>query len=170
MILLSLAGYSGGAVARAGQWADLKPQIIDLVLVLLIWTAGIYSRTAWHFGKWVAILVWVASAIIIGYLATSFRKIPELKKPASPGGKDPPTGPLKKLWQNWTDFSRHMGSYQSRVLLSFFFFLLVSPIALLLKAFSDPLRIKPKSFGPGGSHWLSKKEIDSNQEQYRRQF
>ena len=37
LILLSLVGYSGGATGKAGKFADLKLQIIDLILVVIIW-------------------------------------------------------------------------------------------------------------------------------------
>jgi len=43
LILLSLVGYSGGATCKAGKYADIKPQIVDLIIVLLIWAGVRYS-------------------------------------------------------------------------------------------------------------------------------
>lgn len=37
LILLSLVGYCAGAVSKAGKYVELKPQIIDLMLVTVIW-------------------------------------------------------------------------------------------------------------------------------------
>jgi hypothetical protein len=46
LILLSLLAYSGGVVGKAGRSSDLKPQVINLSLVLIIWVGAIYSRLA----------------------------------------------------------------------------------------------------------------------------
>jgi len=59
LILLSLVGYSFGAVAKAGKFIDLKPQIVDLIIVLLIWAGAICSRTIFDLNKWFLILMWV---------------------------------------------------------------------------------------------------------------
>jgi len=60
-----------------------------------------------------------------------------------------------------------MGSFQSRIILSLFFFIFVTPFALAVKIFSDPLNIKHQTTKP---HWLTKKEINADLEQSRRQF
>jgi hypothetical protein len=61
-----------------------------------------------------------------------------------------------------------MGGYQSRILLSFFFFLVVSPFAVAVKLFSDPLGIRYRS--SSSSHWLQKKEVKADLEALRKQF
>ncbi len=167
LILLSLVGYSGGAAGKAGKSADLKPRIIDLILVVIIWTGAIYSRTSFELDKWILILIWVILSIILGVLAISFRKLSEEK---SPNDKEPiktPANLFKKLWHSWKDFSQRMGNFQSRILLSLFFFIFISPFALAVKVFSDPLNLKNNS---KKSQWLPKKEIKDELEQYRRQF
>lgn len=167
LILLSLVGYSGGAVGKAGKLIDLKPQIIDLILVIVIWIGAIYSRITFDINKWLLILMWVIVSIITGALAILFRKLPEEKSSSSEKPEKVPTNLFKKLWQSWKNFSNRMGSFQSRIMLSLFFFTFVSPFALAVKMFSDPLNIKHQS---SKSHWLSKKEIKIDLEQYRRQF
>ena len=167
LILLSLVGYSGGAAGKAGKFAELKPQIIDLVLVVLIWAGAITSRIILDLNKWLLILIWIFIGIIIGILATWPRKLSREKTPILKEIKETSKNPIKNLWQNWKDFSKRMGSFQSKIILSFFFFIFVSPFALAVKVFSDPLRIKH----PGSqSHWLPKKEIKTDLEQYKRQF
>ena len=167
LILLSLVGYSGGVVGRAGKSRDIKPQIIDLVLVIIIWAEAIYSRITFDLNKWLLIFTWVILSATIGVIAVLFRKLP---KEQSTNNKEPKKllkNPIKKLWQSWKNFSKRMGNFQSRIILSFFFFIFVSPVALAVKIFSDPLNIKHQS---RKSHWLTKKEIKTDLEQYRKQF
>ena len=167
LILLSLVGYSGGAAGKAGKLADIKPQLVDLILVLLIWAGAIYSRITFDLNKWLLILIWVVLSATIGVIAVLFRKLP---KEQSLNNKEPEKvqkNPIKKVWQIWNNFSKRMGSFQSRIILSLFFFIFVSPFAIAVKIFSDPLNIKHQS---SKSHWLTKKEIKTDLEQSRRQF
>jgi len=167
LILLSLVGYSAGAVAKAGKFTDLKPQLIDLILVVIIWTGAICSRTIFDLNKWFLILMWVILSVTIGVIAILFRKLP---KEQSSNNKEPEKlkeNPMKKILHNWGNFSKRMGSFQSRIILSLFFFIFVSPFAIAVKIFSDPLNIK---YQTTKSHWLTKKEIKADLEQSRRQF
>lgn len=167
LILLSLVGYSAGAAFKAGKFVDLKPKIIDLILVLVIWIGAIYSRLALFLNKWLLVLIWIITGFIIGILAVLPRKLLEKVALKTNGPKEASKNPLKKLWESWKNFSIRMGSFQSRVLLSLFFFIFVSPFALGVKIFSDPLRIKHLT---GKSHWLPKKDVKPDIEQFKRQF
>lgn len=167
LILLSLVGYSGGAAGRAGKRNDLKPKIIDLILVAVIWTGAIYSRITLDLDKWLLILVWLILASIVGVLAVSLRELPEKRELSR---KELPTTQkniFKRIWQSWNDFSKRMGAFQSRIILSLFFFTLVSPFALAVRMLSDPLRLKYRRLT---SWWISKKETKNELEQFRRQF
>ncbi len=167
LILLSLVGYSAGAVGKAGKFADLKPQIIDLILVVIIWIGAITSRVIFGLNKWLLILIWVVLGIIIGILAVWPRRLSEEKAPSTKQLKGTSKNPIKKLWLSWENFSKRMGSFQSRIILSLFYFIFVTPFALGVRIFSDPLNIKHHS---NKSHWLPKKEIKYDLEQFRRQF
>jgi len=167
LILLSLVGYSGGAAGKAGKYADIKPQLVDLIIVLLIWAGAIYSKITFDLNKWLLILIWVVLSATIGVIAVLFRKPTKKESPSNKEPEKVPTNPIKKLWQIWNNFSKRMGNFQSRIILSFFFFIFVSPVALAVKMFSDPLNIKHQTTK---SHWLSKKEIKTDLEQSRRQF
>ena len=167
LLLLSLVAYSGGAVGKAGKYIDLKPQIFDLVLVLFIWAGAIYSRIALDLNKWLMILIWVILSAIIGSLTILLRKQTRDKSPYNEETEKLPSNPFKKIWESWKNFSLRMGSFQSRVMLSLFFFVFVSPFGLAVKIFSDPLRIKHHS---SKSHWIPKKEIETDIDQYRKQF
>jgi len=167
LILLSLIGYCAGAVSKSGKFEELKPQIIDLILVVTIWIGAITSRVILGLNKWLLILIWVVLAIIIGILAVWPRRLSDEKAPSSKRLKETSRNPLKKLWISWENFSKRMGGFQSRIILSFFYFIFVMPFALGVRIFSDPLNIKHQS---SKSHWLPKKEIKTDLEQYRRQF
>lgn len=49
---------------------------------------------------------------------------------------------LKFLWEKWKKFAFKFGEFMSGVILTLFYFLIVTPHAILLKLFSDPLKIK----------------------------
>ena len=167
LVLLALVGYSIGAVSKAGKSADLKPQLIDLALVLIIWAAAIYSRATFDLNRWLLILLWLILSAIVGVLAVWPRKLLEVKISATRAPKEAPGNIFQEIWQSWGDLSSRMGNFQTRILLSLFFFILVLPFALAVKAFSDPLSIKQ----PGRqSHWLPRIQTHVDLEQFRRQF
>jgi len=172
LLLLSLLGYSIGAAIKAGKSADLKPRIADVVLIPVIWAAAVYSRLALDWNKWLMILIWLALGIFIGLIAVW---PPKALHKATSGEKvltgaksvDSSRNLFKRLWNKFKDFMNRAGSFQSRIVLSLFFFIVVTPIALAVKASSDPLKIKHEDTD---SHWLSKAKIENNLEQFRKQF
>jgi hypothetical protein len=170
LILLSLVGYSSGAVLRGGKNSEIKPRIIDLLVILMIWAGAIYSRLTFIINKWLLVAIWLGISYALGFAILSFRKHSLNKKPAAAQAPETPGNPLKKLWKTWQQFSRRMGAFQSRILLSLFYFLFLTPIGLVIKIFSDPLNIKHRNQGASGSYWLSKEAINGNIDDFRRQF
>jgi hypothetical protein len=57
---------------------------------------------------------------------------------------------LKKFWEKWKIFGHKVGDFQARLILSFFYFVLVCPFAAVVKFNSKPLRLKICH----GSNWL----------------
>jgi hypothetical protein len=167
LILLSLVGYSGGATGRAGKGADLKPVLLDLILVSLIWASAIYSRLTLDFNKWLLILVWLGIAAAVGWGSVFIRR---LRRPEKAETEDEhlPSSQVKRLWARWSRFSKRMGSFQSRVMLSFFFFIFITPAALAIKMLGDPLQIKKKKVLD--TYWLAKSPGATELEDFRRQF
>ena len=49
---------------------------------------------------------------------------------------------MRSLWEWWKRFGRRMGDIQARVLLFFFYFVILAPFALAVRWWSDPLAIK----------------------------
>ncbi|MGQ0792575.1 MAG: hypothetical protein ACT4NX_00600 [Deltaproteobacteria bacterium] len=61
---------------------------------------------------------------------------------------------LKALWEWWKPLARKIGDFQARVILTVFYFVFLSPFALIVRFATDPLAIKPKT--PRG--WLLRED------------
>jgi hypothetical protein len=74
---------------------------------------------------------------------------------------------IGRLWAGWKAIAHKIGNFQSRVLLNVFYFLILSPFALGVRLFADPLRIRRQTH----SHWLHKEtDLAIASEKGRRQF
>ena len=51
---------------------------------------------------------------------------------------------LKYLWEAWKVVARGIGYFQARVLLTVLYAVLVLPFGVIVRLFSDPLRIKKR--------------------------
>jgi hypothetical protein len=72
------------------------------------------------------------------------------------------------MWKRWAVFSKRMGSFQSRVMLSLFFFVFISPVAFLITLLGDPLKIKKRR--KLETYWSTRAESSGGLEEFRRQF
>ena len=74
---------------------------------------------------------------------------------------------LHRLWERWKAIAHIIGNFQSRVLLTVFYCLILAPFAVGVRLLADPLRLKRQN----RSHWLRR---EGNQapgwESARRQF
>jgi hypothetical protein len=166
MFLLSLVGYSGGVTGKAGKSVVAQPQVVDLVLILVIWALAIYLRLTTDLNRWFYAVIWLAIGIIVGIAAAWPRKFPQEKK-VSKELKAIKRNLLGRLWQSWSGFAKRLGDFQNRIILSLFFFTLVMPIALAVRSFSDPLRIK--EYRPI-SQWLLRHETNTELAQFKEQY
>jgi hypothetical protein len=77
------------------------------------------------------------------------------------------TKAARQLWQRWKQIARKIGDFQARVLMTIFYYVILGPIALVLRLSSDPLAIKGTT--PRG--WKdTEKRHGEPMEQSRRQF
>jgi len=74
---------------------------------------------------------------------------------------------LKRLWNWWKPIAEKIGNFQARIILSVFYFIFVTPIALGVKLFSDPLRMKKIN---QGSWWIPREEREDSIEGAEKQF
>ena len=72
-----------------------------------------------------------------------------------------------RFWERWKALAHVIGDFQARLLLSAFYYIVLSPFALGVKIFSDPLTLKKRNL----SHWNPKPANKTDfWEQARRQF
>jgi hypothetical protein len=76
-------------------------------------------------------------------------------------------GSVRNLWQRWKHVARKIGDFQARVLMTIFYFVILGPIALVLRLRTDPLAIKATT--PRGWSAMQEKE-GAPMEHARRQF
>jgi hypothetical protein len=74
---------------------------------------------------------------------------------------------LRRLWERWKVIAHIIGNFQARVLLTVFYFLIVPPFALIVKAFKDPLGLRPPA---GEGYWHKRAAMEPAAEAGRRQF
>jgi hypothetical protein len=60
---------------------------------------------------------------------------------------------LKQLWRAWKRIAHKIGNFQSRVLLTIIYFVLVLPFGLCVRFFADSLRTKNRP-----TQWLDHPE------------
>jgi hypothetical protein len=73
---------------------------------------------------------------------------------------------LSQFWKRWKVIAHKIGNFQSRILLSIFYFLILVPFGVGVKLFSDPLHLKLQNC----THWISKGTSETHWENARRQF
>lgn len=142
LVLLALVGYSSGSVLGA-KGRTAVPGIADLAVVIVIWIAALATRNV--LGKWGAIGAWLVIGLVLGVVLARAR--------ADSYPKAQALNPGSGLWNAWKGFARKMGSYQSRVLMAFVYFIVVMPFGLGVTLLGDPLRIKQTD---GNSNWQPK--------------
>jgi hypothetical protein len=58
---------------------------------------------------------------------------------------------LKQVWLRWKRIARAVGTLQARILLTVFYAALVLPFGIVVRLFSDPLRIQRRP-----TQWLER--------------
>jgi hypothetical protein len=164
LVLLTLVGYSIGAVAGAKDRSP-TPQLWDLGVVVVLWIIALFSRST--LGRWVAIGVWLLAGGLVSFVLSSARrnKMPSKAKNAAVPGQE--GNFLERLWESWEGFATEMGNYQGRILFTYFYFLVVTPFGVLVRLFSDPLRTR---FSTSPSFWDNRPAISNRLDEARRQF
>ncbi|MEW6482359.1 MAG: hypothetical protein AB1397_05090 [bacterium] len=71
---------------------------------------------------------------------------------------------MKKIFDKWIELAHKIGNFNARVILSIFYFLFITPFALYIKIFKDPLKLKKRN------QWIEKKWVKPDILEARRQF
>ena len=72
---------------------------------------------------------------------------------------------LKRAWAAWKQLAHKIGNFQARVLLTVLYAVLILPFGVVVRCFSDPLRLKRSPQG-----WLDHGEAASTMDWARRQW
>ncbi len=75
--------------------------------------------------------------------------------------------PLRRVWKAWREIAAYIGDFQARLLLTLFYFTILVPFGLLVRLFSDPLRIRHL---PVHSSWTKRETRETDLASARRQF
>jgi len=74
---------------------------------------------------------------------------------------------LKEIWRRWTRIAKIIGEFQSRLILTIFYFLIMGPVALCVRIVSDPLRLKlPARVTWSAVHASRQQNIDGARKQF----
>jgi hypothetical protein len=92
----------------------------------------------------------------------------KIESEESVGEESPKLPVYKRIWEWWKPVAHKIGNFQARVILTVFYFTMFVPFAILVKLFTDPLRIKPKT----KKGWIERKDeqVDDLLARARKQF
>ena len=165
-MLLALFGYAVANALRAGKAGARKPVALDLVIVLALWVAIVLVRGRMGLNAWVFILVAVGAGFLVGLLVSLVkgRSAAERACVVEPHFEKHLTA---KRLPRLRVFLFKAGTFQSQIFMGLIFLIVIGPVALAVKAFSDPLRIKKS--GPD-THWVPRPEPPASLESSRKPY
>ncbi len=67
---------------------------------------------------------------------------------------------LRKLWNHWLTLARKIGQFQSRIILTLFYFVLVTPFGLAVRVLADPLHTRSRAIDQAQTGWQSRTTRD----------
>jgi len=73
---------------------------------------------------------------------------------------------IKRIWNRWKIIAHHIGIFQSRIILTFFYFVILLPIGIIFGFFKDVLEIKANH----STTWRNKEKQSVTMEQLKEQF
>ncbi len=181
-LLVITAAFSSGAVL--GQRSQprrrgsvIRPRRLDGALLLLCWIGAlVISRSGYGFGK--ALLFGVVSALILAFghhhgMTRSAETVVHTDpssmvspRPDSAIHESAPSHGTRRLLARWRSYARDVGGFQSRLILSAVYFLVLAPFGILAGRWGDPLKIKPAA---RDSYWEPKEAAGESLADARRQ-
>ena len=164
IVLLTLFGYSGGRVLFAAN-RKVNPGVFDILFTILLGIIALWARS--YLGRWVTIPLFIFIGLVAGVLTTLIlRSTYPVERKASP--ESPGSGSLLgRVRKSIKNFLTRTGNFQSRILLSWFYFIILMPFGILVRLTSDPLAIDKNKHE---SYWKLVPEKSDSLESARRQF
>jgi len=164
LVLLTLFGYSSGRVLFAAN-RKVNPGAFDILITIFLGIIALWARS--YLGRWITIPLFILIGLVAGVLTTLIllSTYPLDRKP-SPESSESGTF-FWKIRRSTNSFFTRTGNFQSRILLSWFYFIILMPFGILVRLTSDPLAIQK---GKRDSYWKSVAEKSDSLESARRQF
>ena len=179
---LVMASFSFGAVAgnrpvSMTPESPPSPGFVDIATIFLSWLAAL---AAYFSGYRIASAATLAAGtgLLAGFILHRFLKQGARDKPevGIPGSKNVATGlessppstpqPRGHFLPSWRLFARLVGGFQSRLLLTAFYFIVMMPFGILVGNLGDPLGLKVT---PRESFWRGREDDSQSLEGARRQ-
>lgn len=167
MLLLTLLGFCAGISLKAGKSAIVQPGLIDLILVLILWISIIILRLSLDINHWLYLVIGLGLGTVTGYLSAVPRRFSTQPELVQQTAGYVSANIVARTWKIWTAFSKRIGHVQTRIFLAYFYLILVAPVALMVRFFSDPLSIRKQR---PESQWTLTDENENETDRFRRQF
>jgi hypothetical protein len=162
LILLTLAGYSSGAVI-VGRGRSKSLRLLDLGAAVLLLILALATRGI--IGRWITLPFWF---ILSGWVAALFTGVKRGEGRTKEDRKGPADKtPWRRVWDGWKAFATDMGNYQGRMLFAFFYFIIVMPFGVGLRLFANPFKMKPEG---RNTFWLERTLVSRELKDAREQF
>lgn len=165
LIFLPLLGYSLGRT-NPKKGKSLRPGVLDVLFTLIIWIGSFTTQSI--FDRTISLLIVFVLAGVIGIIVTLFVSSNNQPGRTSISDKKSDGGSsLKRIWERYKNRMNEVGNFQSRLLLIWFYFIVITPFGFSVRMFSDPLNVQQKKHR---SYWVSRPHSEDNLEKARRQF
>ncbi|MFB3923230.1 MAG: hypothetical protein ACE145_16030 [Terriglobia bacterium] len=179
LALLVMAGYSVGAVLGRGtraafQGGVTRPRLLDLGAILFCWL-GMLASLFSGLGVARTAAVWTVSGAILAFIFHRLLKslsggrpdrgvtgVESARHTSSAESRMP-----RGAWEQWKSFLGAVGGFQSRVILTGFYYVALMPFGILVGWLGDPLKIKSWE---RSSYWTPRPPTGENLDAARRQF
>jgi hypothetical protein len=152
LIFLSLFGYSAGVISVSQKRVGIEPGIVDLILIVIILAVAFVLGSLFDINRWFWVLITALASGFIGFLRSTLWHPIQTQKAYNQSESQPTK---RNLWTRWINFSTRVGGFQTRIILSIVYLIVISIVALPMRLFSDPLQIKIQT---KTSYWLKRTE------------
>ncbi|GIK55190.1 MAG: hypothetical protein HND44_10335 [Chloroflexi bacterium] len=176
LILLTMVSYASGITLAANR-REYSTAVLDLLIVALLWLVLFWLRP--QVDRLPLLAVTIGLGLVVGYLVGAVRlagqqdvytlpasELPKHARERKEADTAVSANIFKRGWRRWNDFAGRMGNVQGRLLMGFFYFLVVTPFGLGMRLLSDPLTIKKP---PPHSNWRPKESPDQTLEAAKEQ-
>jgi len=159
-VLLALVGYSCGSVLASGA-RRIVPGPGDLAAVAALWAALLLGIA--EPGRWPAAAAGLVAGAALGAAGAALRRGGAAPHAAAGGVEEAEGG--SRAWAAWKRFAARMGSFQGRMLMGFFYFVVLPPFALLARA-----RGEGRPDGAAATFWQPRQAASAELRRAREQF